>query len=485
MKKAGYTIGAVIILILAAFSFVFTGSLGGCQIFQGKSFGSYDGVNIKYEQNSDFVNYVANYYEYFESQGYKIQPQDEFYIFQNAFNETVKQIAINKSVEKSDYQVPENTVNRVLRNYFTKNGEFDAKEYNQTVQSNPQIIQNLISDIKKSGIINRYREDTFGGIKLGESVLYGLKTSDNEIEFLNQMNKNLRTFNVATFKMSDYPNSEKESYAKENIQKFMKYDLDALTFDSKSKAEEVVSKINKEEITFADALAESKKSYTNENGKLRYEYFYMIEPIFKNSEDAKKLADLKKDSVSSVYETTIGYTIFRANADCSEPDLKNEDVLKTVSTYINQYEFARIQDYYTETAKAFAEVAKSKGFNAATKQFGINSTELKDIALNYGNSSVIKKIDYVEGLYGIETNEDLLKKAFSLNKNEISEPVVLNGNVIVLQFVSESVNPTVVEKDIVEKELVNYDSSSFNYVVLNSPKLKDNFQETYYKEFSK
>ena len=31
MKKATYTIGAVIILVLAAFSFVFTGSLGGCQ----------------------------------------------------------------------------------------------------------------------------------------------------------------------------------------------------------------------------------------------------------------------------------------------------------------------------------------------------------------------------------------------------------------------------------------------------------------------
>ena len=299
------------------------------------------------------------------------------------------------------------------------------------------------------------------------------------------MNKTLRSFNLASFKMSDYPDSEKIAYAKENIQKFKKYDMDVLTFNSKNEALSTLEKIKKEEITFAEGASLSTRTYSNETGKLRYSYFYQIEPIFKNAEDSKKLESLAKDEVSEPYETTIGYSIFRANQSVTEPDFSNQDDIKTVSTYITQYDFARIQDYFTEKAKSFTEVAKAKGFNSACKQFDITKKELNDLSLNYGNSSLIKSIESQEGLYGLDKNEDFLKKAFSLKQNELSEPIIISSSVIVLQFTKQSENQTQIEDSVITNEFVTFDTQSADYAIMNSPKLKNNFDKIYTKIFKR
>ena len=60
---------------------------------------------------------------------------------------------------------------------------------------------------------------------LGKETLYGLKVSSKEFDFYNTMNKNNRGFNMATFDMTKYPNSEKVAYGKNNSEKFVKYDL--------------------------------------------------------------------------------------------------------------------------------------------------------------------------------------------------------------------------------------------------------------------
>ncbi len=483
MKKATYTIGAVIILVLAAFSFVFTGSLGGCQALQGESFGSYDGTNIRYEQNSDFVNYIAAYSDYYKNNGINITEENQYYVFKLAFETTVKQLATEKAVKKSHYQSSDFQVNMALKNQFLdKNGSFDKKRYNQTDKMH---LESMMQQIKENITRTQYNKDNFGGESFGDFTLYGLKTNENEIAFVKEMNKTLRSFNLASFKMSDYPDSEKIAYAKENIQKFKKYDMDVLTFNSKNEALSTLEKIRKEEITFAEGASLSTRTYSNETGKLRYSYFYQIEPIFKNAEDSKKLESLAKDEVSEPYETTIGYSIFRANQSVTEPDFSNQDDIKTVSTYITQYDFARIQDYFTEKAKSFTEVAKAKGFNSACKQFDITKKELNDLSLNYGNSSLIKSIESQEGLYGLDKNEDFLKKAFSLKENELSEPIIISSSVIVLQFTKQSENQTQIEDSVITNEFVTFDTQSADYAIMNSPKLKNNFDKIYTKIFKR
>ena len=58
--------------------------------------------------------------------------------------------------------------------------------------------------------------------------------------------------------------------------------------------------------------------------------------------------------------------------------------------------------------------------------------------MNYGSNDLLGVIDQnVPVLAGAATNEDFLKKAFSLKLNEVSSPITLKSNVIVLKLVSE------------------------------------------------
>ena len=93
--------------------------------------------------------------------------------------------------------------------------------------------------------------------------------------------------------------------------------------------------------------------------------------------------------------------------------------------------------------------------------------------MNYGNVSVEDKLDTsLEGLSGAATNENFLKTAFSLEKNEISKPIVNGRNILVLQFTgSEEQNAD---------EQTPFDSSYAQTALLESPKLKNNMSEVFF-----
>ena len=149
---------------------------------------------------------------------------------------------------------------------------------------------------------------------------------------------------------------------------------------------------------------------------------------------------------------------------------------------------AEVEDLYRpfkQKKKTRATVAKAKGFNSACKQFDITKKELNDLSLNYGNSSLIKSIESQEGLYGLDKNEDFLKKAFFLKQNELSEPIIISSSVIVLQFTKQSENQTQIEDSVITNEFVTFDTQSADYAIMNSPKLKNNFDKIYTKIFKR
>ena len=165
-------------------------------------------------------------------------------------------------------------------------------------------------------------------------------------------------------------------------------------------------------------------------------------------------------------------------------NFNNEDTVKVVYNYLMSYETSHIENYYTETAKAFASVAKKNGFNAACKQFGVEKITVPAFPLNYGNLTVLNKIETsLNGLSGIASNENFFQKAFSLKMNELSEPIVNNRSVLVLQLTSKDTATENRENSVLNQEIKNYDIISEQSAILDSKKLKDNFDEVYYKYF--
>lgn len=488
MKRSVYTIGSLIILLIAAFIFVlvpiFAGGKGQKRM---PAFGSYDGTEIRYEQNTDFANYVARYADYYKNQGIEINNSNYYYIFNYAFNATVTQLAAKKAVKKSGYQIPKTAVNRALMPYFTdETGKYSSKLYKIALKDRPAQIEDMRNELTATLVSQRYAEDSFGGqTPFGKASLYGLKSSEKETAFISKMGENQKSFNLAVFNMNEYPESEKVAYGKANAEKFVKYDFSVITVDDKSKAESIAKRIANNEITFADAVSQySNKSYSStDSGKINNKYQYQIEKFLADKNDLETLKNLAVDAVSAPVKTTVGYTLFRNDSAAVQPDFKDSAVINTVYSYLNSNEFSVIENYYTERAKKFAEAAKAKSFAAAVTQFNAKKVDVPAFPVNYGDLSVMNKLNTsLDGLAGASTNETFIKAAMKLKKDELSEPIVNGRNILVLQLNKDNVKPEdPIPQEALKDELTNYDATSAQSALLSSPKLVNNLSDVFFK----
>lgn len=492
MKKGALftTIGSIIILIISFIAFVLPSQLGSAQESSKKVFGKYKNREIVYEKNSDLVNNLQsiqnNYYNTYGQEPDNAAFYDNFY---KAFRTTVLQYSYEEAVKKSGYVVADETVNRQVRSYFEdSDGKFSNDLYKQT---DADTIVQLKEAIINAGYSNRAGEDLLGSQteNIGSSTLYGLKVSDDEVKFIMNFDTDLRSFNMVTFKKSDYPDSEVRAFADKNANLFTKYDLSIITFDSKSAADKAAKKIADGKATFEEVAAEGTNSYCDSENKLVYPYYYQyrLEKVLNDAADVNTIASLSKDSVSAVIELTDGYAIFRNNGAAEKADFDNEATFKDVRTYVSSYEAPAIEDYYLAKAKEFKAEAAKTSFDEACESLGLTKTDIPAFSLNYGGSSFGTAINSsLPALQFADTNETFLKTAFSLKENEISDPLVMADNtagyVIVIQYLpteqgepaDDSMRPFLMY------QITSYDNIAATNKVMQSKDVTDNFIRTYY-----
>ena len=503
MKNKLLWIGSVIILVLSVFTFIVFGV--GTEIFTalfGKklpAFGSYNGKPIKYEQGTYFANTVA---QYVENNGKSSSASTYFNAFRYAFNQTVFTMMVEDSVTKSGYKVPSSAEDRIMVSYFSDENGYSPKLYKQASDSYKETLRKEISE---SLFRSRYMEDLFGSNDaVGSETLYGLKLSDNEKNFLSSVNNETREFNLVSFNITTLPDEEVAKFGKEHADLFAKYDLSVLSFDTKEAAEAALKQIKANEITFDDALTldTAKPYYHEDNGKITNTYSYQIDAIVKQSDDdtAKNAQNaikaLGKNELSDVIEMRNGYSIFRGDGEKLAMNFDDVDNLKDVSSYIRTYEASYMQDYYMNIAKNFVTEAtrtnavvtedgeEIEPFDAACDKFELVKTEVPAFPLNYGNSSMFTNLPAsVAVLNSASTNEAFLKTAFTMKENEVSEPIVLGSNIVVLQLTKINNNAEVANTDSYKSESINYDLNALQSAVLNSDKIVNNVDSVYFQNF--
>ena len=487
MKKGVlYTIGASIILIICFIAFVLPSSLSRVADQQeGLVFGKYNGKKIVYEYGSDFTNFLSQYAEMFRNQGIDINSSNQYQIYNYAFNSTVIKMAQEEALKDAGYEVPQDSINLKIKSYFSDaDGKFSMKAYKQ---ADPSYIESLTSSIKDSLYTGRYYDDNYGSTEtFADKSLFGLKESKNELAFLNNFGKEKRAFKMVTFDTSNYPKEEQEKFGRANPKKFTKYDMSIITVDTKDIADKIVSRIEKGQITFEDAITEySDKNYSDSDGKISNNSNYQVENILNDKEDISKIEALAKDEMSPVIQTLIGYSIFKKDGADITPDFSNEDTITDVGNYIGIYETSVVEDYFADVAKKFTNEAKAGDFETVLANYEIATAEdLAAFPLNYGSSSLFDAMDTntIKALATADKNEQFLTQAFTLKVNEYSEPIIMSGNIVVL--LCTSIEPVVDEeaKDFGTK-LVDYDQSSSQGVVFQSPKLENNFISVYFDNF--
>ena len=482
-KKILITIGFVFILILATISFVFIPGMIQDSSNELPAFGYYDGKPIEYKQGSYFASAIQYFMDQASAQNKNLSITDEYYIFNNAFATTVANMAYTTAVKDSGYIVPDSLLNRTMKMYFVdENGKFSQRLFNETSDTTKVELRNSILDSLE---YNRYDNDLFGSQSdvMGDYTMYGLKTSSKEYPFITKMGEKQRSFEYVTFNMIDYPKSEAVIWGKEHPELFTKYDLSVISVESKAEADKLYKQLQNNEILFEDAVAEySKKYYSNEQGKLSntYSYDYQIKGLVKDEESVAAVTGLTEGVMSNVIATQNGFSIFKADSNPVAADFDNETIVDAVANYMSIYESGIIETYFINISRDFANFAAYSDFASACAEYNLTPEKITASPLNYGDNPLLQALGTTnEALSSAATNKDFLKTAFSMQAEEISTPIVLGKNIVVMKLIAEE---DVQGNDMMyQYYTTSFDRASVSTAIMDSDKLENNVQEVFFK----
>lgn len=480
-KKILINVGSILILVLAAISFIFIPAMVQSAGNEIPPFGYYDKKPIEYKQGSYFTNLVQMYSDQVGSANVQ---NAYFDIFNSAFTGSVLNIAFSSAVEKSGYVVPAPQVDRAMLPYFyDTNGVYSPKIFNDTPDSTKIELRNAMED---NLIFQRYTEDVFGSQteKLGTYTMYGLKSPSAEKNFVSMMDTNKRGFSLASFSLLDYPDTEVAKWGESNKDLFTRYDMSVISVADATTAETVLGRIKNNELVFEDAVTEySTNYYSGTDGKLTSAYKHQLQNILTDATSLTALQNLPAGQISEVMQTQNGYAIFKNNTAPTPTDMTDADTLAAVRSYMSANEKGIIEDYFLNIAKDFWTAASTSSFAEACTQFNITPVDISPFALNYGNSPVLTSLQAADGsMVNAEQNENFLKTIFSMKLNEISSPMVLNDNVVVLQYTQED-NTVSAENTASTFAMYStyFDQTSVQNSIMSSDKLENNFLQVFYK----
>ncbi len=487
MKKTLLFVGSVIILILSAITFIFIPAMAQGAGQDGLVFGKYGNKKIVYKPGTEFANAVTNYTEMYRRQGVDLKDSDYYYVYNYAFVSAVQAIAYADNVKKSGWVPSQQAVARQMFPYFAdENGNYSSAIYNSYGTEDKN---NLKKDLTNGLIWNRCSEDFLGTQSTyAGNKLYGIKTSSAEKEFFENMVSEKRAFDLAIFNKSDYPVSEVTAFGEQNASKFVKYNFSVITVKDQSKAKSLLNQLNKEEITFTDAVTEySDKAYSGSDGKLSSNYGYQIQDILVKADDADKLFALELNANSEVIETSAGYSIFHCDLAKTEPDFTDSALISKVREYINANEASAVETYFIEKAKKLAEDSSSRNFESAAKAASAKFVKVPAFALNYANSSLIGTMpSELLAISGASTNENLLQTAFALKADAVSEPVVAGDSVVVIKAAgNQKDNLTADAKEKITSTIADMNSSSLQTTLLTGKKVHNNVAEVFFNKIMK
>ena len=501
-KKNTLAIGSIIILVFSVIAFVFVPAAGGQSGSNTKTMlGKWKNKQLDYTADGLFLREYRQLHRSAEMRGYlrsdnKIQQEFvERQIMRTAFNASMIQLAAQEEALNAGFYLPNKNINKALISYYTDStGAYSEKLYAQTSEQQRLTYRREVIDYLTA---QRYIEDNFGTY----NNIFGLKTSSAETAFVQKMAEKERIFKYVVFEESQFPQEKIRAYGEEHADLFAEHSLLMLTFNSQEDANKTAQALQKEETTFEDAvITNSTKQGTDSNGKLLSPYRTTINRTFPESKDLDTVLKLGVNEVSPIVKTSSGYAIVKCTAPVIPADFTLAETQDRVLSYMKSNERGIIEDYLEQKAKTFTEAAKIGGFSQEASINDLVVQTSNSITLNYGNAAILPQISSQADSFftaGVR-NETFFKKAFALKEGEISEPILLGSNVLVLQLEEEKAGSEETQNNIATSyrqfasiwyyeyplamlayQQLSWGQQTFIDFVLNSKNFTDNFNAVF------
>lgn len=472
-KKKKVSVGwifGMVILLLIAISFVAAPAIEA--IVGGSNsneivFGSYDGEDISYSQDS----YLYDQYQYYGKQ-YKGDANTDsnmalYQIWSQAFNSTVVYTAITEMAKSVGIKSTDETINEAIINsgYYNKDGLFNVETYNSTsADQKASIRKEVVRAIPYQTVLNDV-----------QSVL----TSKNEAKYVAAMADNTRSFKYVAFDYTTYPKELTAQYALANPQLFNTIDLSIMSFSSEEDANNALTAVNGGTSFEDEATSASTDNYAENGGAIGSIPYYAIKSNFKNVDESMKILEASEGSVIGPFETENGWALYKVNSQAVAPDYTSDDTLNMVRTYIANYDTETMDKYLSEKAEEFVATI-GDDFDAAATDADLTVNEVSSTSENIGASQYMSTFSSSDtnGLLANAANDaDTMKLLFNQEVATATEPIK-SGNSYLVAYVasedSESGMGSYIE-NVYSYYAGTHNQQDLQSSIMSSDKLENNF----------
>ncbi|MDR2375952.1 MAG: peptidylprolyl isomerase [Treponema sp.] len=473
-------IGTVIVLIIVIIAFVFVPAIvpniSGFGV--DYTFGYYDKTPISYRPG----NYFALVYEQLVQNNQGTYSEEtaayiNLQIWLNAFQSTVVHTGILHEMEKAGYEPSKELVDREVAWAFQVNGRFDVASYRQL--SNSRKIA-LWREAQEQIITEAYERDQYEVLK-----------PTGEEDFVVGMAAGQRRFEGVAYNLADYPETELSAYAAQNFALFKRIHFSRITINAgEREARQIFASVKDGAMSFEDAARnQSQDTYAERGGDMGVQMAYEMASIISDEAEREKVLALGRGELSDLINTGENWVFFRAEEDSVAADTGDASQMEKIRSYVLLFERGRMVNYFVRLAEELRAMSGDGGsFDNAVEEAGLKKFSFGPLAINYGNLPFLPRLEAVEGftetvLSNFAVTDSFWRVAFSTPLGTVSEPVELGDQVLVL--LPLEAEPAESPEEDAENIRLSFQyffyeaSNNIQSFFTQSPKLKDQFWETY------
>jgi hypothetical protein len=475
-------IGTFVVLIIVIVAFVFVPAITpqyGRSI--DLNFGSYNKIPITYVDGNYFYqmqqSLARQYQGSLDTGNYQ---ETLYYIWRGAFEAAVVNTAILDEMKRAGYTTPDDVVDMQMAMLpdFQENGRFSINRF-RSMDNNARM--NLWRQIRDSITVNYYMSD-----------ISNLLVPSGEPAFIGAMGSPQRSFDMVSFSIYSYPDSEIEAYVRATPEMFRIAHFSRITvYSGEREARQILSSIQNGTETFENAARNmSRDMYADNSGDMGNRMVFELSAEIPGNQ-LEELLQLTRGSMSGVVRLADeSWAIFRAEENVRQADIQDPAAMDKIRNYMMTFQRGRIEDWLLSEANVFVEHVRAVGFDSAAADMGIYKESFGPLPLNYGNTSLFSSVastgigalynEYSQANAG--TNERFWLTAFTTPMLTPSAPVIVGTNVVVLYPLEES------EADEYNTSLIqmyypywlsNAVDTDIRYYFLNNTKLDDRFWEVF------
>ena len=477
----------VLILILISITFILPTTVFTSTNANQPVFGKYNGKKIRLEADSYFYYQIQNYANYYAQQYNGSVPESAwatiyYQAFQSALvHEAVDEMAKGAKIIASKKAVTEGVIDSGYWN--NEEGVFDEARYKSATNS------------EKAEITNKVKASLPDSMVLTD--IQSAKISEKEAAFISEISNDARSFDYLVVGPNSYGDAEATVYANNNPEPFMQVVLSAVSYETETDANDMLTALTSGTKTFEEAVETSIDGYKSKNGVMGTVYKYLLDSLLSSSgvEGASDTVfSTKAGEFVGPYKTSAGYTIFRVDEEPKMADLADSTVLSNVKSYIAQNDSAIMTPYLAEVAKEAYTLAQSD-IDEAIAKYSLGYYSVDDVAQNPGDSGLVYSFNAADSagyLTTASSDSEYLQKLFSAEFGTVLEPQLVNGSYIIT-IPQESTNTEDDANSYVSymKQMIptmyNYYVSQFvlqdlQNAILASDKVENNFFNVFYSK---